>query len=149
MAEEIKLDVGCGLHKEEGHIGIDKCKQSDADIFLDVTRQKLPYDDDSVDHIFTKHTLEHFDFEGVVFVMNEFWRVMKPGHLLHAIVPNRKGEGAWTLSHKTYWDENSFRFFEQRRNNRLYGVKLWKIVEMVTNKRPDTHCKMEPIKLHE
>jgi len=144
--KDIKLNVACGLNPLEGYIGIDKCKESDADIILDVTKEALPYKDNSVDDITTKHTLEHFDFEGTIFVMNEFWRVLKPGHILYAIVPHRKGEGAWTLSHKTYWDERSFTFFTQDRNYKLYGVKLWKIKQVVTNKRPEVHCKMEPIK---
>jgi len=146
MAEEIKLDVACGDAKIKGHIGIDKCKESDADIILDITKEPLPYEDSSVDEICSKHTLEHLDFEGVIFAMNEFWRVLKPGHILYAIIPHRKGEGAWTLSHKTYWDERSFAFFTEDRNYKLYRAKLWKIKQIVTNKRPEVHCKMEPIK---
>ena len=50
-----------------------------ADIKLDITRQRLPFDENSVDIIFTSHTLEHIYPHDLDFILKEFYRVLTPG----------------------------------------------------------------------
>lgn len=112
MADLVKIDVGCGSRKPEGYIGIDKTKYDEVDIVLDCRFNRLPFDDDSVDEIRTSHFLEHLTFEEVIFIMNEFYRVLKQGHLLEIIVPHGLSfAGMADLSHKTYWTEDTFGYF--------------------------------------
>lgn len=86
----IKLNVGGG----KGHPKLDDwtivdLRESSADLLLDITKEKLPYEDNSVDIIFTSHTLEHIYPQKIDFVLDEFYRVLKPDvGLLRIAVPD-------------------------------------------------------------
>ena len=51
-------------------------------------RNPLPYPDDSVDIIYTSHTLEHFTKADGRFIILECRRVLKPAGLLRIVVPD-------------------------------------------------------------
>jgi len=55
----------------------------------DVTKG-LPFDDASVDYIYTSHMLEHLHKEDAIFVLKEFYRVLKPKGVLRVVVPDLK-----------------------------------------------------------
>src|SRR3990167_3242352 len=140
----IKLNVACGDDIQEGFINIDI--QPTGDLQLDI-RKGLPFCDNTVEHILSKHTLEHLTFEEVVDLMNEFGRILINGGTLRAEVPHRKGDGAWTITHKSYWDEATFDFFRQERSKILFNVKyLWTIEEMNVNEKPYINVLMKVIK---
>ena len=90
-----RVNVGCGNQKMPGWIGIDVVKTPTADIVRDVTRG-LPFDDSSVDEIYCDNVLEHIgpnaDF---LFVLNEFYRVLRPGGIATIIVPDGRSQAAW------------------------------------------------------
>lgn len=81
----VKVDLGCGRFKRKGHVGIDKDPHSDADIICDVTRG-IPLATDSVDYLVADNLLEHVG-DGLVCLMNEIWRVCKPGADVEMTVP--------------------------------------------------------------
>ena len=62
------LDIGCGKNKlsRPGYkiIGIDIWENSDADLIIPAN--KLPFDNESVDVIHTRHFLEHFTYNETV-----------------------------------------------------------------------------------
>ncbi|MGH9935000.1 MAG: class I SAM-dependent methyltransferase, partial [Blastocatellia bacterium] len=93
--EARRLNVGCGHQRREGWIGIDIVATEAADIVRDITRG-LPFDDASVDEIYCDNVLEHIgpsaDF---IFVLNEFYRVLKPGGVATIIVPDGRSQAAW------------------------------------------------------
>lgn len=110
----IVLDVGCGRNKLSSGsrkvVGIDKSKDSDADVIVDIEKERLPFKDESIDRVYTSHTLEHI--ENILFVMNEFWRVLKWDGLLTIEVPHKDCDLAWQdPTHKRYFVEDSFKFF--------------------------------------
>lgn len=87
----IKLNIGGG----KGHPRLPGWTIVDlrdtADLRLDITRQPLPFGADSVDVIFTSHTLEHIPPQKLGFVLAEFARVLKPasrGGVLRIAVPD-------------------------------------------------------------
>lgn len=85
----IKLNIGGG----KGHPKVDGWTivdlRSGADIVIDITQDTLPYTDDSVDVIFTSHTLEHIYPQQLGTVLSEFYRVLKPKQgLLRIGVPD-------------------------------------------------------------
>ena len=55
----------------------------------DVTKG-LPFDDMSVDYIYTSHLLEHLHKEDTMSVLKECYRVLKPGGILRVVVPDLK-----------------------------------------------------------
>jgi len=81
------LDIGCGRKKSDGFIGIDFSSLSDADITLDLNTQPLPFEDSTIDFVFSSHALEHLSSEGFQNVIKEIYRVLKPGCQFKLAVP--------------------------------------------------------------
>ncbi len=96
-----KLNIGCGNTKKEGFIGID-LRDYGQELVRDITRG-LPFDDDSVDEIFSSHTLEHIERADVPFVWEEMYRVLKHGCRAKIIVPHAKSPQAFMMAHLSYW----------------------------------------------
>lgn len=86
------LHVGCGgsplpaLWKGWDEIRFDADPQCGADLIGDML--DIPMDDDSVDAVYTSHTLEHVTYHDGVRALREFRRVLKPGGQVWVIVPN-------------------------------------------------------------
>jgi glycosyltransferase involved in cell wall biosynthesis len=88
MLDSLKLHLACGHDYTEGYINIDLYAPDDAvcDARFDV--QKLPYDDNSVDEIKAFHIIEHFHFFEIKDVLEEWFRVLKPGGRLWLETPD-------------------------------------------------------------
>lgn len=71
----LKLDLGCGKHKKEGFLGVDRKPFEGVDIIADLM-QRWPWEDNSVEEINMQHVLEHFTGEERVHIMNEMYRVL-------------------------------------------------------------------------
>ncbi|NIK74774.1 putative SAM-dependent methyltransferase [Thermonema lapsum] len=85
---EIKIDVGGGDFKRDGWFTLDLNYKSD--LVWDL-RNGLPFPDNSLDYIYTSHTLEHFYFKEIIFLLKEFYRVLKPAKgILRIAVPNAR-----------------------------------------------------------
>lgn len=105
-----KIDLGCGNNKGEGYIGVDKYPYHCVDVVRDIDLHGLPFDDSSVDEVYTSHFLEHC--QDLVFVMNEIHRVLRPGGRVTIIVPNIKHPGAFRdPTHVRFFNEESFLYF--------------------------------------
>jgi len=111
--KERYLDIGCGLSKQSGSIGIDWHPFPGVDIVRDI-RRGLPFDDNTVDRIICKHCIEHFDGDDLMFLVDEFWRVSKPSISWVIIVPDNTSPNRYRdPTHKTRdWSEDSFIFWE-------------------------------------
>lgn len=104
----MKLDVGCGKNKKEGYIGIDICKFIGADYAVDIDNENLPFRDNSIKEIYSHHILEHC--QNIIFIMNEFHRVCKPGARIKIIVPyGYSHQFIQDPTHKTAFNEDTFR----------------------------------------
>lgn len=85
----MKLNVGGGKnHEKTDDWVIVDVRNSTADICMDISVEPLPYDDNQVDLIFTSHTLEHIYPQRLKYVLDEFYRVLKPGACLRIVVPD-------------------------------------------------------------
>jgi len=85
----IKLNIGGG----KGHPKLEGWKIVDlretADVVHNIVEDPLPFDDDSVDIIFTSHTLEHIYPQQLDSVLEEFYRVLKSEKsILRILVPD-------------------------------------------------------------
>ncbi len=74
---KVKLDIGCGKNKLAGYTGIDINPNSDADIVASALA--LPFEDESVDEIYSAHLVEHFDVNEAQKFFDEIYRVLKKG----------------------------------------------------------------------
>lgn len=103
--------LGCAFSKPEGAIGIDIRPFKNVDYVLDITKDTLPFEDDSIDRIDACHIFEHLG-DGFLFCVDECFRVLKPKGILHIDVPKFPGKGSLIHpDHKRFFIEDSFGFF--------------------------------------
>lgn len=89
VAAPIRLDLGCGSRKKEGgYIGIDQHAFAGVDHVLKLGSQPLPYKDNSVEEIHSSHFFEHLSAVERCHVINECYRVLKPGAKMKVLVPH-------------------------------------------------------------
>jgi SAM-dependent methyltransferase len=81
----VVIDIGCGDNKHPGSLGIDRAPLPSVDLLADISRG-LPLQDSTVDSLHASHVLEHFD--DLVGLMDEIWRVCKPGARVYVTVPH-------------------------------------------------------------
>ena len=111
---QLILDIGCGQKKLDGAVGIDFSPFSTADIVLDLNKEKLPFEDSSVDFIYTSHALEHLSFNGFMHMISEMYRVAKPDSQIYITVPyfqNTINFANPFHNNKICFNEHTFRFF--------------------------------------
>ena len=83
---KIKLDLGSNKRGTNGFVTIDYMS---GDIRHNLFNP-LPLENSTVDQIYTSHTLEHFKFENILFIIKECNRVLKPDGKLKICVPNSR-----------------------------------------------------------
>lgn len=97
----LKLDIGCGTQKQKDHIGIDTLPFEGVDHILNAGKDRLPFEDGTVDHIHTSHFLEHLEAEERIHFVNEAYRVLKDGGTLFIATPHWASNRAFgDLTHK-------------------------------------------------
>jgi SAM-dependent methyltransferase len=87
-AGEIKLDLGCGTSKQPGFLGVDRRAFPGVDVVHDLLVFPWPYKDSSVSEIHCSHVMEHFTGPQRVKIVNEMYRVLKPGASAKIITPH-------------------------------------------------------------
>lgn len=83
----LRLHLGCGPVYIPGWINIDGLLVWKTDVFLDI-RAGLPFPNNSVEGIYTCHTLEHFEIGPMLGILREMHRVLIPGGGFRIVVPN-------------------------------------------------------------
>jgi len=114
------LDIGCGQKKLDGAIGIDSSPYSVADIILDLNKDKLPFENDSIDYIYSSHTLEHLTLEGFFHIIHEMYRVIKPDGQICITVPYFTTSANLANpfhNNQICFNEHTFRFFSSIEKN--------------------------------
>ena len=107
----LKLDLGCGVRKKKGFFGIDFMPFPGVDYVVDVRKVPLPFENNSVDEVYTDHFLEHLEIEVICKVMEEIHRVCKPLAPVEIRVPHFSGLTNFYEFHKTSFRYNSFSEF--------------------------------------
>lgn len=107
------LDIGCGPNKYPGAVGIDHYPFPGVDIVRDLMRG-LPFNDDRFDVVLAKHILEHFAGDDLSFLIEEMYRVSRPGAQWQVVVPDATSPNRYRdPDHKTRdWHEDSFMIWE-------------------------------------
>jgi predicted SAM-dependent methyltransferase len=85
----MNVDVGGQKSKDKqlGWVKLDILKG--ADIIHDLnSRKPMPFPNNSIHNIYCSHTLEHLEPERIGFVLNDFYRVVKPKGRCRIVVPN-------------------------------------------------------------
>lgn len=107
--DPVRVDLGCGGNKKPGFIGLDFVDAPEVDHVLDLTRDRYPFDDASVDEIFSAHFLEHIDAPNHVF--SEVGRIAKDGARIEFWTPYAFSDEASLYGHLHYLTEEEWLHF--------------------------------------
>ena len=107
------LDLGCGKKKRPGSIGVDYSDRHCADVIHDLNVFPYPFEVDSIDQVYLDNVLEHLDQP--MRVMEEVYRITKPGGMVKVIVPYFRSKWAFIdPTHKTFYTVDSFSYYDPR-----------------------------------
>lgn len=121
---EKSLNLGCGMRILDGFTNVDKYVIYPRIVNYDV--YQLPYENDSIDLIFSAHSLEHLPIRHAKMALIDWYRVLDYGGKLVLMVPNLK-----TIMLRLLDDES---LAEQEYNWYLYTLFGYQIN---TNNRDD------------
>ena len=104
----IKLNIGGGKgHPKVNGWTIVDLREKAADVVMDISKEPLPYNSNTVDIIFSSHTLEHIYPQRLLFVLSEVHRVLKSETgVVRILVPDIES------AIKAYISDN-YSFFQQ------------------------------------
>lgn len=80
----MRLDIGCGTFKRDGYLGVDPYVDTD----FRAPMWQLPFEDSSVDEIYSSHSLEHVGKAQIVPTLVEWRRVIVPRGIIAIQVPD-------------------------------------------------------------
>lgn len=113
----VAIDLGAGPSKAPESFGFDIVPRAGVDLSCDL-EQPLPLRDNCVDKIYSAHVVEHV--RNFIQLMEEIYRVCKPGATVIISVPYYTSRGAFTdPTHIRFFTEYTFQAFETR----AYGMK--------------------------
>ena len=103
------LDVGCGINKLAGAVGIDRNPASRADVLADLDRG-YPFRDSSFDRLQAVHLIEHVS--NVIETMQEFHRVVRAGGEVLIVTPHYTDFSSFCdPTHRWHLNSYSLRYF--------------------------------------
>jgi SAM-dependent methyltransferase len=104
------LDVGCGINKLQGSIGIDRNPASRADVLCDLDRFPYPFRDSSFDALQAVHVIEHVS--DVIRTMEEFHRLVRDGGEVYIVTPHYTDFSSFCdPTHRWHLNSFSLRYF--------------------------------------
>ena len=104
------LDVGCGINKYPGSVGLDINPATAADVIGDLDRFPYPFADRSFDRLRAIHVIEHLT--DVIRAMEEFHRLVRPGGRVRIETPHYTDFSSFCdPTHKHHLNSFSFRYF--------------------------------------
>lgn len=118
MATERTLDVGCGINKLPGSVGVDRNPRSKADVLCDLDRFPYPFRDSSFVRLQAIHVIEHVS--DVMRTMEEFHRLVRAGGTIFLATPHYTDFSSFCdPTHRWHLNSFSFRYFGE--DNAGYG----------------------------
>jgi predicted SAM-dependent methyltransferase len=129
----MKIDLGCGRRKPDGWFGIDSQALPGVDLVCDCN-ERIPLPDCIADEIRAIDFLEHVRNDRRIHIMNEVWRILKPGGAFYSFTPSTDGRGAFQdPTHYAFWNQNSFWYYSDDTHRALYDIKCkFEIVSLNT-----------------
>ena len=127
------LDVGCGVNKYKGAIGLDYNSLTDADVIHDLGQFPYPFEDNEFDLIVSFHVIEHVP--DVMALITELYRITKNGGRVRFVTPHYSNpDWASDPTHRNHFNSYSFNtFVPEKREFKFYTqVNLRPIKTVVT-----------------
>jgi predicted SAM-dependent methyltransferase len=138
------LNVGCGrLHKKSSDdvewINLDQFEEVNPDVVCDMTKG-MPFKDGEINHIEAMACLGQIEKNSdFLFVMNEFWRVLRNDGTIFIYLPHKDRQICWhdpfnqRRTNEDHWWGFSKDNPQYIHHNSYYGFKPWHNVSVVTN----------------
>jgi SAM-dependent methyltransferase len=112
------LDVGCGINKLPGSIGIDRNPGSRADVICELDQFPYPFRDSSFDALQAVHVIEHVG--DVMKTMEEFHRLVRARGEVLIVTPHYTDFSSFCdPTHRWHLNSFSLRYFGE--DNAGYG----------------------------
>ncbi len=142
------LDIGCGDNKQKNFIGMDKRKLEGVDIVHDAQKIPYPVPTDSCFQVLMSHLWEHIEPKYRIDVIDELWRIIRPGGQLLLAAPYDLSMGATQdPTHYTAPNEATFTYFDPKYPlYQVYKPKPWTLVRNVFQHGGNMNVILEPIK---
>ncbi len=125
------LNLGCGKSNPKEYYGIDIAEHEGVDAVCDLN-EGIPLPDNSFVEINAIDFLEHLKPENNIMIMEEIYRVLKPGGKLKALVPSTDGNNMGAFqdpTHYSFWNEKKFWYFTKEGyfpiSREIYGIQTW------------------------
>lgn len=148
---QVRLNLGCGYRHLPGYTNIDNRPEVEPDCVCDVLNG-LPCEDSSVDEVRAVDFLEHIPIGKTVGVIEEIYRVLKPGGVFNSLTPSTDGRGAFQdPTHVSFWNINSWLYYTDDLHRALYGIRAKFDIEELYDQTVyarivHTHAKMRAVK---
>ncbi|MEZ5045404.1 MAG: methyltransferase domain-containing protein [Chitinophagaceae bacterium] len=84
--DAFKIEIGCGISPRKGYKSCDIRDLPGVDYVC--SAHQLPFENNSVDEIYTRHVIEHFSLKEFLEVLQEWNRVLKTDGIVYMICPN-------------------------------------------------------------
>jgi SAM-dependent methyltransferase len=112
------LDVGCGINKYPGSIGLDRNPNTAADVIADLDHFPFPFADSTFREVRAIHVIEHV--ADVIRTMEEFWRLLAPAGRAFVVTPHYTDFSSFCdPTHRWHLNSYSLRYFGE--DNAGYG----------------------------
>jgi SAM-dependent methyltransferase len=104
------LDVGCGINKYPGAIGVDRNPNTRADVIADLDHFPFPFRAGAFREIRAIHVIEHVG--DVIRTMEEFHRLLEPGGTVFIVTPHYTDFSSFCdPTHRWHLNSFSLRYF--------------------------------------
>jgi SAM-dependent methyltransferase len=105
------LDIGCGMRKKPGAIGLDCNPATQADVIHSLEVFPYPFPDSEFDLVYADNSLEHLD--NVIGALEEIHRITKGGATVKIIVPYFRAHWAYNdPTHKRFFSSETMYHFD-------------------------------------
>lgn len=143
-----QIELGCGLHKNEGYFGVDRVALEGVDLVHDLNVRPWPLEDECGLAVIAHQTLEHL--HDLIATMTEIWRICQADAWVEIVVPYYASAGAHgDPTHCHTFSETSFLYFEPGFVEAFsdYGITHhFAIVDQAWRERGNLWVLLRPIK---
>lgn len=149
-----KINIGCGKHHLDKFINLDISDVCGPDVQHDIREGfKKLYEDNTFEEVLANGVLEMvLPNDEFVLVLNELWRILKPGGMLAGQVPSIDPRVLMLDPFDRRWfKEETFEYFDVDKNayktfGTQYGFKAWNVLKAQTNDNGIINFQMIPAK---
>lgn len=119
----LKINLGAGYKKIDGFLTIDDDPLTNPDYLLNIEKDKLPFENNSVEYVIAHHILEHIG-EGFIPLMKELHRVCAHGAIIDILAPHHFHELFYNdPTHRRPITVESMKLFSKKYNTEMIKVQ--------------------------